>query len=207
MAEETARRELKIPPEFIKRVAANTHAIIQKAILGFGITDCDYQISEPKTLEVATFLLKDLLRLATYQDDEISSTKFAAYWAFWIRKLKPVRVAWKTVDTVRREVTDINERVALAVAFHFLRRRNGTRTDSIRKLCSRGCDGATCWSDYLDRYTRFHNNQFSEYLVYSLGKRTFGPHHLCAVFDSLVFASCLDAGRPETSSLASQSAP
>lgn len=177
-----------IDPDAITSVAAATFAILEKVLPATGITH--HRISKAKVLEVAECLVKDISRLIPVQHNQIADSKYAAYWAFWIRKLKPVTEAWIVHNGHDVEVTDINERAALEFAIATLKNGGKHANDLVRGQCNLPCDGAACIDKYLTQYFQFANNHYSEYIVYSLGKRTFGPHHLCAVLDSFIFASC-----------------
>lgn len=176
-----------LPPEYQDKIAAATHKSLEEILTALGVAS--YEISEAKVAEVAECLLKDLQRLAIPQVDEIADTKFAAYWAFWVRKIKPIHFAWRD-EAKTVELTDANERAALELAVATVK-RSGKHPDCIvRGKCEIDCDGADCVTRYTNKYFSVNGNQYSEYIIYSMGKRTFGPHHLCAVLDAILFAAC-----------------
>jgi hypothetical protein len=177
------------PPEFVDRVSAATHKSLVQIVEAIGVKKTAYEISREKVLEVAQYFLKDLRRLAIPQENEIADTKYAAYWAFWVRKIKPVRVAWLD-DAKQDEITDINERAALELAIATVKHAGKHPACLIRGACLITCDGSRCVEQYTSDYFTVNENYYSEYIVYSMGKRTFGPHHLCAVLDSILFAAC-----------------
>jgi len=175
------------PPDFVDRVSSNTEALLTQIVKAIGVPH--FEISDGKVLEVAVCLLKDLMRLAITQLDDVADTKYAAYWAFWIRKLKPIRVAWAD-DAKTKEITDINERAALELAIATVKQAGKHEHCGVRSQCPLSCDGAACVERYTNTYFTVNKNYYSEYIIYSMGKRTFGPHHLCSVLDAILFAAC-----------------
>jgi len=177
----------KLPPEFQDKISAATHQSLEEIMMAIGVRK--FQISEAKIAEVAECLLKDLQRLAIPQGNEIADTKYAAYWAFWVRKIKPVNIAWLDGEQ-KNEMTDVNERAALELAMTTVKKAGKHRDCIVRGKCQLQCNGASCVEAYTNLYFTANRNQYSEYIVYSMGKRTFGPHHLCAVLDAILFAAC-----------------
>jgi hypothetical protein len=178
--------------ELEDRIAGNTEQTLGKILAAFEVID--FKISTAKVFEVAQCLLKDLHRLKVIQNDAVADTKYAAYWAFWVRKLKPISYACRKTVTGTVELTDINERAALEFAVTMLKRSGRHSADRVRSKCRAACDGGGCIDRYLAMYFTHDNNAYSEYIIYSLGKRTFGPHHLSAILDAILFASCADPG-------------
>ena len=192
-------------PSTVAEIAAVTQSLIFRICSGW---DLEVEISPNKILETARFLVRDLERLVERQGDSVSIYKYAGYWAFWIRKIKPItfaipsdRTSLSIAGTVRsfdlqHEHTDINERVSLEIAIALIKRHrleNQTSgADSVRAACSgRGmCNGQICLEKFWDQYTRFNDGEFSNYLFYSMRFRTFGPHHYVMLMQSLVFAAC-----------------
>lgn len=152
-----------------------------------------WEISRDKTKEVAYYLLRDIDRLSDQQGPKVSETKFASYWAFWVRKVKPIRVAYRMTTEngveVEKECTDVNERAAIEIAISFLTGQLPDYQNRVTGKCG-NCDGGQCFNRFAATYFKVRQKHYYEYLVYSLGKRTFGPHHLSAVFDALIFSSC-----------------
>jgi hypothetical protein len=185
------------PPEFIERVASATHKLLEQIVLANGVKENNFELSRDKILDLATCFLKDLKRLAISQENEIADTKYAAYWAFWVRKLKPIRVAWADEEK-KNEITDINERAALELALTTVKHAGKHPACMIRGSCSIArCNGSQCIEQYVNDYFTLYKNYYSEYIIYSMGKRTFGPHHLCSVLDAILFAACHEpAGKP-----------
>ncbi|HEX3651855.1 MAG TPA: hypothetical protein VHU18_03430 [Rhizomicrobium sp.] len=193
----------QFPPEYADYIASNTEKSLDEILKAIKISS--YELSPVKVQELAECLLKDLRRLAIAQRDEISDTKYAAYWAFWVRKIKPIRVAWRDAEKTI-EVPDINERAALELAIATVKQAGKHNACQVRAGCSASCDGAACVERYLGGYFAVNQNYYSEYLIYSMAKRTFGPHHLCAVLDAILFAACAQpaglSGRYEPMALA-----
>ena len=70
--------------KMVASVAAATHSNIELILREKGVTD--YRISDGRVRNLAFYFLRDILRIADRQGDEVSATKFAGYWAFSIRE-------------------------------------------------------------------------------------------------------------------------
>lgn len=189
-----------LPPEMSGLLSSTVHTFIELTIRQFksetGLT-ISAEISKEKVDEVAAYLGRDLRRLERTQRGGvgISPTKIAGYFGFWIRKIKPIEGARVEDQGEQTELTNLNERVALQASLAMLKSFKKHGRDPIRGPCrATDCDGAACVERHTTAYFSFSGNLFSEYLVYSMGRRTFGPHHLCSVLDAILFASCRDPG-------------
>jgi hypothetical protein len=176
----------------VAAVAAATQANIEFILDTKGITD--FQISKGRVRNISFYLLRDILRIGDRQDDEISATKFAGYWAFWIRKIKPILYANKIENERSTEIEEVNEKVCLLLAFALLESQGKGEGeflhDSVRSVCHKPCDGANCFQSYANYFFSESNKSVHEYITYSMAYRTFGPHHMTMLLDQMVFASC-----------------
>ncbi len=176
----------------VAAVAAATHSKIEFILKEKGLTD--YRISDSRVRNLAFYFLRDILRIADRQSDEVSVTKFAGYWAFWIRKVKPIQYALRVVDGEAVEVDEVNEKVCLELSLAFLEKQGKGHGDllhdTVRSACQRTCDGANCLKSYVSAFFAEENRPVHEYITYSMAFRTFGPHHMTMLLDQMVFASC-----------------
>lgn len=163
------------------------------------------QVSDKIVAELSKYFLRDINRLRERQSNRISCVKFAGYWAFWIRKLKPISLAFHvgSEKTTKDEVTHINELVALEVSISYILKvgnlsHTETISDPIRGACrlrlAGNCDGISCVRQSAYDYVRFDDAANLKYLVYSMRHRTFGPHHFVTNLDHMVFGACRAKG-------------
>lgn len=159
-----------------------------------------YDLSPSRLTQLAVRLTRDLARIKAAQGDQICLTKVAGYWAFWIRKVKPIVVAYDSahVGAASRdssaEIADINEKIALEFAVSYIQDhgRDPSRSfDPFRGDCTEtSCDGKVCVRDLAQHTLHTHGNLFSNYVVHAMRFRTFGPHHFVMFLDQLLIASC-----------------
>ena len=178
--------------DMVAALAAATHANIEFILSERGITN--YKISNGRVRNIAFYFLRDILRIADRQGDEVSVTKFAGYWAFWIRKTKPILFAYRADSEDPAEIDEVNEKVCLELSLSFLQAQGKGEGDllhdPVRSTCQRSCDGANCLQNYVIAFFADTNKSVHEYITYSMAFRTFGPHHMTMLLDQIVFASC-----------------
>ena len=149
----------------------------------------------------------DIELISDQDSDGIRPAKYVAYLAFWYRKIKPISFAYNfsDIEAARAngfppapalEIVDINERLAIKVAFELLSDyvkagkaivHDGSNEDgyvvhydpegyraAVMNFCSRklGVDGDTV----------------SGVLIRDMRYRSFGAHHLVHLFDQFVFS-------------------
>lgn len=191
-----------VPPEYqVNRYASITELALRKILKSMDVAEEDYRILPRRLKELSNYFLRDLYRINEQQRGTISSTRFAGYWAFWIRKIKPIAYLYdKTAteyetDTESSEITDINERIAIQLGLKFLAHEgkgvSGQLHDFVRSQCDRtDCTGKECVNNYATDLFGFHDSLHQEYLVQSMKHRTFGPHHITIIFEHLLHAAC-----------------
>lgn len=148
--------------------------------------------------DVAHFFLRDIYRIDRQQKSSISVSKFAGYWAFWLRKLKPISGPKALTDEAKKysEARSINEIVSLQFGLEMLMKFRGSDglSDNVMRSCKRKseklCDGSQCLKKYSEKYLDFDNEFYHEYIIYSLRNRTFGPHHFALLFENITFSAC-----------------
>lgn len=179
-------------------LALATHRLIERTLNAGGVTQ--FTLSPIRIRQLADALEKDLRRIEDNQGAGIALTKVVGYWAFWIRKTRPVIIAYEGIapasgePNLFSEIADINERVALEFAVSALSsqsREGGVIHDPFRSECkASSCDGRACMRAYA-RYTlNIHDNVFEKYLLYSMRFRTFGPHHFVMLLDQMLISAC-----------------
>jgi hypothetical protein len=188
-----------VSEEEVAALAAATENLVTEVSSGLGVS-CD--VSRKNIFSVAKYFLRDINRIRDQQDGSISSIKFAGYWGFWIRKLKPLSNAFRVSDHGKdpnNEIVEINELVALEISVAFIMRigiltEQKVVIDPIRGNCSLRkageCDGAVCVKQSAIDFMTFSNKLNLRYIVYSLRHRTFGPHHFVTNLDHIVFDAC-----------------
>lgn len=167
-------------------------------------------ISKQILLDVIIHWGRDMKRIESAQSGDGSATKHIAHQAFWIRKLKPISNAYPQDEmdsarlkrtTVRptKEIVDINERVAIALACKalLLYVEKGIFFD-VNLATDKALDpppGADVsrMRAFLKAYFREKISQADgtiyDNLLYSMRYRTFGPHHMTQILDQAVFGS------------------
>ena len=189
---------LEPPGALVDQYAAITHKIIERILSAMG--DYEYELSPLRVSNVSYYFMRDIYRLNDRQNGAITATKFAGYWAFWIRKVKPIRFAYDRshpsymATKIAAEIPEINERVGLELALSFLagegKGAGDSLHDQVRYVCQKECDGSNCLHQYAKAFFTHHQGGMQEYLLYSLAYRTFGPHHLTMILDQMIFGSC-----------------
>ncbi len=190
-----------IPPESqVNEYAVFTEKALALALRQIGITECESNISPKRLKSCAYHFLRDMYRIESEQRGTVSATKFAGYWAFWIRKVKPIGHAYDPsnpnfqIDRQLSEIDTINELMGIDVAINFLADLGKGNVhdvhDFIRFDCANSCDGASCLRTYAKAFFNFHDGINQKYLINSLAHRTFGPHHLTIILENLVYAAC-----------------
>jgi hypothetical protein len=187
--------QLSIPQRQIKFLSKQCEgillAILEKLELSAKI--------DPELVEELTmFFLRDIYRIDQQQRGSVSLAKTTGYWAFWIRKLKPIKDAKLTKNSSfnKNELTYVNEVVAIQFAMELVTefRESGGFTDVVREECNRrdgeACNGVACFGKYVGNYLSFHDEFFKKYLTYSMRNRTFGPHHFAILIENIIYASC-----------------
>ena len=205
---------LEPPGALVDQYAAITHKIVERILSATG--DFEYELSPLRISHVSYYFMRDIYRLNDRQGGAITATKFAGYWAFWIRKIKPIRFAYDRshasykTSKMASEVPEINERVGLELALSFLAGEGkGTGEslhDQVRYVCRKPCDGSACLHEYTRAFFTHHRGGMQEYLLYSLAYRTFGPHHLTMILDQMIFGSCQSYVPPSGSTSALETA-
>ncbi|MCR8826968.1 hypothetical protein [Pseudosulfitobacter koreensis] len=156
--------------------------------------------------QLTAFFLRDIYRIDQQQRGSVSLAKHAGYWAFWVRKLKPISDAkLEGPDYLSEdELEFVNEIVAIYFAIHLVlenRSREpdithvrGQQSDMVRSRCSKlrpqRCKGSTCFATYVKGYLNFNEGFFLKYITYSMRNRTFGPHHFALLIEGLIYSSC-----------------
>jgi hypothetical protein len=189
---------LEPPEKIVNLYAAITHKVIDRIMIAMG--DFDYEISPLRVADVSFYFMRDIYRLNDRQGGTITATKFAGYWAFWIRKVKPVLFAYDrshssySTSKAAAEIAEINERLAFELAVSFLagegKGTDDSLHDQVRLECKKVCDGSTCLHSYTKKFFSHHGGRMQEYLIYSMAYRTFGPHHMTMILDQMIFGSC-----------------
>src|SRR4029077_19572145 len=188
-----------VADEAVAAIAAATEVLVSEVAARLGVT-CD--VSKKTVFSVARYFLRDINRIRDRQDGSISSIKFAGYWGFWIRKLKPLSNAYRfgaDKNDHNNEVIEINELVALEISVAFILRigtfaEHGVVIDLIRGSCSQRrdqtCNGAVCVKESAIDFMKFRDALNLRYIVYSMRHRTFWPHHFVTNLDHIVFCAC-----------------
>jgi hypothetical protein len=185
--------------DMVDEYAAVTEAAIRRVLRAMG--DLEYQLSPQRLRDLSFHFLRDILRIKDRQSDAVAGTKFAGYWAFWIRKVRPILYAYdkesshyNTDTQFAAEIPQINERVSLHFAISFLieQRKDSDDflLDPVRGTCGNNCAGSNCLIEYSKKLLSHGRGSMFEYIIYSMSYRTFGPHHMTMFLDQLVFGSC-----------------
>lgn len=190
-----------LPDSEVQFFADRSYRIISDVLESFGLTEADYELDKDILVELAEFFLRDIYRIDKQQRGSVSIAKWAGYWGFWIRKLKPISILdFKEGDAypnlTHEDVVHINEIVALQFSLEIVAkyREVGALEDLVLKQCkqveSGDCDGVECFWKYASHYLNFGDEFYSKYLTYSMRNRTFGPHHFALLMENIIFASC-----------------
>ncbi|WP_448202631.1 hypothetical protein [Azospirillum sp. sgz302134] len=160
-------------------------------------------LSRASFFDVADRYLVDAERFSAEEPDGVRPSKHVGYIAFWIRKLKPLSNAVVDTESEKdaahsglKEIVDINEQMAIWMAFEQLRDFAQAQEIEVHD----GASGTDYKLIYTERLFRICVDRFCEQkvdvngsnmfdrLVRDLRYRTFGPHHLVHIFDQFVFS-------------------
>lgn len=184
--------QLEPASEEVIELAHEIETAIRKYAAEIKVT---FDLSQPILFEAAYYFLRDINRIRAQQGDKVTAAKFAGYLGFWIRKLKPLSMAFEEAeDDPGAEIVYLNELVGLQLALNYLiedgkGKNEKLAFDPIRYRCEEiDCDGRKCLRDYIRMYLSLTTNY--DYIIYSMRHRTFGPHHLVSILEHLVFGAC-----------------
>ncbi len=190
-----------LPHNEVQYFADRSYRIITDILKSLGIAKAEHEIKRDILVEVAEFFLRDIYRIDKQQRGSVSIAKWAGYWAFWVRKLKPIsmvnladNVEYKKIS--HRDAVHINEIVSLQLALEIVAKyREFEGLEDIvgrncKKVQDRKCDGVDCFWKFATRYMNFHDEFYWKYLTYSMRNRTFGPHHFVFLMENIIFSAC-----------------
>lgn len=186
---------MNIPPENqVAFLSYRARTLIKNILLKAGY---DAAISDEILSSSTSFFLRDIYRLEEQQFEQISLAKFAGYWGFWIRKLKPISGAVRVgAEEKQTEVQEINEIVSILFAIEIMKilREKAVFHDAVWSACqthaNTKCSGTKCLDDHAHVFFNFNKRFFLNYIHYSMRHRTFGPHHFALLMEQLLFSSC-----------------
>lgn len=140
---------------------------VPKVLAKYGI---DWHEFEPGCFdEVAANTAKDLEKLAVYQNESVDPHKQIGYSAFWIRKLKPIKVAHSRDNKV---FSCVNEHLSLWLACEQLISHLDTQAET------KGDPARRIRDQIVERIGKFlKDTKGINYLIHCMRSRTFGPHH------------------------------
>jgi len=184
-----------IPHSQVAFLGAECHRVIN-AILDEINADADVNVE--LIADLTQFFLRDIYRIDQQQRGAVSLAKLVGYWAFWIRKLKPIsNVVLRGESRVSNlEANYINEIVALEFAIELAAqyRGNGGFEDVVMAHCKTSgkepCPSGECFKRYARFYFSFSDGFYYRYIIYSMRNRTFGPHHFALLIENLLFGAC-----------------
>lgn len=187
-----------VPDDEQSFFAAKSSELIAKLLGTTGVKPDEYILDDDTLLEVAAFFLRDIYRIDQQQRGTVSIAKWAGYWAFWIRKLKPISMVAKDAyyKITVEDAVNINELIAIQFALEIVGeyRSEAKFEDRVMQACTLAaedkCDGVECFWKHAEKYLNFGEEFFSEYIIYSMRNRTFGPHHFALLIENMIFASC-----------------
>jgi hypothetical protein len=91
-----------------------------------------YQTSPKRLSNAIVHFLKDMERIDLQRRGSVSVIKFLGYLGFWIRNIKPIRLAYlkgtPDFEINTYEVTDINERMAIKLALYYMNHLRSSAT-------------------------------------------------------------------------------
>lgn len=166
------------------------------------------RLSNALFYDLAFHLREDLDRQERLAENGIRPAKHAAYLAFWLRKVKPVSNAFYVSTTqeyeglppVYEEIVDINEKLAIRLAFTYLESFNEMERLEIhvdgrdRKIKYNKTIFQKEIKDFCHQKLGNDGKDVLETLITDMRYRTFGPHHLEHLFDQFVFRLSMQAG-------------
>lgn len=182
----------------------NASFIILRDVMGVNA-----KLSNALFYDLALHLQEDIKRQEPVAENNgTRPAKFAAYLAFWLRKVKPVSNAFY-VSTAQKyggrppvyeEIVDINEKLAIRLAFTYLRAFNEMGDLKIhvdgrdRKIRYDKAIFRKEVRDFCHQKLGNDGKDVLETLITDMRYRTFGPHHLEHLFDQFVFRLYSKAG-------------
>lgn len=178
-----------------KFFSLSSYGVIQNFISHYEAT---IHIDKHTLAEVSDFFLRDITRIDKQQRGSVSIAKWAGYWAFWLRKLKPITVTERpeSSNLSKEDAVNINEIVAIQFAFEVVSqfRMSSQLQDHVSRKCKKhkrgACDGLSCFKNHVNKYVNFEDEFYYNYIIYSLRNRTFGPHHFALLLENIIYASC-----------------
>ncbi|MEO9517549.1 MAG: hypothetical protein ABJH45_10190 [Paracoccaceae bacterium] len=190
-----------LPHNEVQYFSDRSFRIISSILVSLGVEEEECEVDKDILVEVAEFFLRDIYRIDKQQRGSVSIAKWAGYWAFWVRKLKPISMinldeGEEYASLTREDAVHINEIVALQFSLEIVAkyRESGGLEDLVFRKCTKveakTCDGVDCFWRYATRYLNFADEFYSQYLTYSMRNRTFGPHHFALLLENIIFAAC-----------------
>jgi len=190
-----------LPHNEVQYFADRSYRIVSDILESLGVSETEHEIDRDILVEVAEFFLCDIYRIDKQQRGSVSIAKWAGYWAFWVRKLKPIsmvnlddEVEYENIS--HQDAVHINEIVSLQLALEIVakyREFDGLE-DIVGRHCKKiqngECDGVSCFWKFAIRYMNFSDEFYSKYLTYSMRNRTFGPHHYALLMENIIFSAC-----------------
>lgn len=195
----TPRQQGRDDPEVVAKLAVLIQRLSSRILMDSLNVRAD--ISKALCYDVALHWLHDIERLRRDGDDTIRPAKHVAYMAFWFRKLKPLSNAYHLRDILQagahpapptREILNVNERVAIWIAFEQL---SDFAEAGNLVLC--GTPDTVYPYDpekFRKAVERYRNQKLGpqgktvlEALLYDMRYKAFGPQHLVHIFDQFVF--------------------
>jgi hypothetical protein len=201
------------PLQFTAQQVAACTDFIGCAIASIMVDDgFAYDISPKRLRNAVVHFLKDMERIDLQRRGSVSVAKFSGYIGFWIRKIKPIRLAYPQEGTSDSEietyeVADINERMAIKLALYIMTYFRSSAAEPVfedpiflacndkrEKAGMAKCEGLECLRAYTSQYLSFRDQEYFNYLIYSMRFSTFGPHNLVAILDNLLMGACAAFG-------------
>lgn len=163
-------------------------------------------LSRQLFLDIAVNWFRDFDRIKLDETKGVRPARLIAYLMFWIRKVKPVSAAYREADIraalssgravpSSKEIIDINERVAILLAFEFL--ADYAKGKSIIVYdASQGMDRPYVYDRarfdaavdrYLNQRLGSDGKSALQTLIRDMRYKAFGPHNLVHLMDQFVF--------------------
>jgi len=107
-----------LPHNEVQYFSDRSFRIISSILVSLGVEEEECEVDKDILVEVAEFFLRDIYRIDKQQRGSVSIAKWAGYWAFWVRKLKPISMinldeGEEYASLTREDAVHINEIVAL----------------------------------------------------------------------------------------------
>lgn len=145
--------------------------------------------------------MSDIDKQSEHDDSDVRPAKRAAYLAFWIRKVKPISNAYYLDDIHQNgrntpwtsEIVDINERLAIRLAFWFICAFNQMgklkihKNDDDKAIPFDEKIFKKVMSEYCNQKLGIDGKSVLETLIHDMRYRSVGPHNLAYLFDQFVF--------------------